>query len=377
MMRFTPRVIFPLFLLFLTCLPVFQTVLIPSALASVSLRLKDISRVKEVRYNQLIGYGLVVGLSESGDSIPATQLAEMNLINNMGGRLNNPSDLRGKNVAQVMLTALVPPFAKPGDRLDVLVSSVGNAKSLEGGVLLSTQLNAPNGEVVAVAQGPISTGGVSVGGSGSSKRTAITTSARVPQGAIVEREIVTELGDSTGLDLILNRTDFTIANTVAETINGRLAPAIAVDGSTIRVELPAAYTHNRVAFLAKLENLVVTVSPVSSKVVVNERTGTVVIGGGVRLLPAAVAHGGITVSIQAENSVSQPNALAQGQTLGVTNSQVEVTEHPGSLVKLGPTATLNDLVGALNEIGVTPNDLISILQALKAAGSLEAELEII
>lgn len=345
--------------------------------AAATVRLRDITRVKEVRYNQLVGYGLVVGLNETGDNTRATQMAQMNLINHMGGRLQNINDIRGKNAAQVIVTAMVPPFAKPGDRIDVLVSSLGNAKSLEGGVLITTQLTAPNGEVVAVAQGPISTGGVSVAAAGSSKRTAITTSARVPQGAIVEREIQTDIGDSTGLDLILNRTDFTLASKVATVINSKLAPAQAVDASTIRVNYPASFAMDRVGFVAKLENLVVDVEGRNAKVVVNERTGTIVIGSDVRLLPAAVAHGGITVSVQATNSVSQPNALATGQTQTATNANIDIQEQPGSLVQLGPSATLNDLVVALNAIGVSPNDLISVLQALKAAGSLEAELEII
>jgi flagellar P-ring protein FlgI len=232
--------------------------------------------------------------------------------------------------------------------------------------------------VVAMAQGPISTGGSSAGENGSSKRTAITTSARVPQGGIVEREIYTELGDSSGLDLILNRTDFTLAAMAAQAISKGLAPAQAVDGSTVRVQFPAEMRDNRVAFLAKLENIMVNNNPSNAKVVVNERTGTIVIGSGVRLLPAAVAHGGITVTIQSDNTASQPNAFSSGgQTLGVSNSTVSIEKTPGSLVELKANATLNQLVGALNAIGVTPNDLISILQALKAAGSLEAELEII
>jgi flagellar P-ring protein precursor FlgI len=349
---------------------------VPLATAA-NLKLKDISRVKDVRYNQVVGYGLVVGLSDTGDTNRAAQQAQQNLLSHLGARVENVNDLRGKNVAQVMVTALVPPFAKPGDRMDVIVSSMGNAKSLEGGVLISTLLMAPNGEVVAVAQGPISTGGTSASAGGSSVRTAIVTSARVPQGAIIEREIHTELGDGSGLDLVLNRTDFTLASQVASLINSQLAPARAMDGSSIRVQFPANFADNRVAFMAKLENLSINYQATSARVVVNERTGTVVIGNDVRLQPAAVAHGGITVSVQATNTVSQPNSFGQGQTVGVTNTDINVTENAGSLIKLNSNATLNDLVTALNAIGVTPNDLISVLQALKAAGSLEAELEII
>lgn len=346
----------------------------------VPLRLKDITHIRGVRVNQVMGYGLVVGLNKSGDKSISTQTAQWNLIQNMGGRLNNVNDIKGQNTAAVIVTAVIPPFAKPGDQIDVVVSSFANAKSLEGGVLISTQLTAPNGEVVAVAQGPISTGGSSEEGSGgSSKRTAITTSGRIPSGAIMEREIVTEIGDSTGMELVLERTDFTLASRVAEAIRRDVGTeAFAVDGTTIRVEFPGGYSRDRVGFIARLEGITVNATEEIAKVVVNERTGTIVIGNNVRLLPAAVAHGGITVTVTTENSVSQPEAFSEGgQTIGVTNDTVEITKTPGSLVALDANATLRDLVTALNAIGVTPSDLISVLQALKAAGSLQATLEII
>ena len=340
--------------------------------------LRDLVRVKEVRMNQVVGYGLVVGLSGTGDGSKSTQAAQWNLLNNLGGRVTSPNDLQGSTAAQVLVTTMVPPFAKAGDKLDVTVSAIGKVKSLEGGVLISTQLLAPNGEVIAVAQGPVSTGGSSASAGGSSARTAITTSARIPQGALVERDMQSELGDATGITLVLNRSDYTLATNVAQHINSTLAPAKAVDAATVRVSVPAAFAHNRVAFLAQVEALRVPVYNSVARVVVNERTGTIVIGSGVRLLPAAVAHGGITVTIETANEVSQPNAFAEkGETAGLTNSKVAITKQAGSLVKLGPTNTLQDLVRALNAIGVTPSDLISILQALKASGSLQAELEII
>jgi flagellar P-ring protein precursor FlgI len=259
-----------------------------------------------------------------------------------------------------------------------MVSSMADAKSLEGGVLISTQLAAPNGEVVAMAQGPVSVGGVSVDGGGSSKRTAITTSGRVPGGAIVEREIQTDIGDTESVDLIMDRTDYTLANRIAQAVTQSGAAARALDGSSIRVQVPDAYIDNRVGFISALENLDVDSTLEVAKVVVNERTGTIVIGNNVRLLPAAVAHGGITVSVSTQNEISQPTAFSSGgQSVGVTNSQIKIEEKPGSLIQLSPNATLSDLVTALNAIGATPNDLISILQALKAAGSLEATLEII
>jgi flagellar P-ring protein FlgI len=345
---------------------------------AAKLRVKDIAHVKGVRNNQLVGYGLVVGLSKTGDKSRSTQTSTANLINNFNGRLNNDNDIRSTNTAAVIVTALVPPFAKEGDPLDVVVSSMADASSLEGGVLISTELRAPNGEIVALAQGPLSTGGTSVSAGGSSKRTAITTSARIPSGAIMEREIHTEIGDSGSMDLVLNRTDFTLSSRVAEAITKSAGPARAIDGSTIRVIFPDQYVDNRVSFLSKVENVTVDATEEVAKVVVNERTGTIVIGNNVKLLPAAVAHGGITVSVSTTNSVSQPNTLSQGgQTVGVTNSKIDINKAKGSLVQLGPNATLQDLVAALNALGVTPSDLISVLQALKAAGSLEAELEII
>ncbi|MDX2085810.1 MAG: flagellar basal body P-ring protein FlgI [Candidatus Melainabacteria bacterium] len=351
---------------------------IASSAQAARLRLKDISHIKGVRYNQLVGYGLVVGLAKTGDKSRSTQTAEWNLINNMGGRLASENNIRSNNAATVIVTAMVPPFAKPGDHIDVVVSSMADAKSLEGGVLVQTQLLAPNGEIVALAQGPISTGGISVEASGSSARTAITTSARVPNGAIIEREIFTEIGDNQGMDLVLNKTDFTLASRVADSINRGLAPARAVDGSTIRVNFPERFVDNRVGFIALLENMEVNSVDEIAKVVVNERTGTIVIGNNVRLLPAAVAHGGITVKVSTTNAVSQPGAFSPGgQSVGVTNSDIQIDEKPGSLVQLGANASLADLVSALNALGATPNDLISILQALKAAGSLEAQLEII
>lgn len=344
---------------------------------AVKLRLKDVVHIKGVRNNQLVGYGLVVGLKGSGDKAKSTQNATYNLIQNMGGRLSSETDAKSTNTAAVMLTAIVPPFAKAGTTIDVMVSSMADAKSLEGGVLINTQLMAPNGEVIALAQGPVSVGGTSVEAGGSSKRTSITTSGRIPNGGIIEREINTDVGDATGVDLVMDRTDFTLASRIAETVNKKLAPAQAVDGSTVRVEFPDNFINNRVGFISTLENMEVDSTLEVAKVVVNERTGTIVIGDNVRLLPAAVAHGGVTVTVTTKNTVSQPTALSGGQTVGVTNSEIKIDEKTGSLIELSANASLSDLVAALNSIGVSPNDLISILQALKAAGSLEATLEII
>ncbi len=343
---------------------------------AVTVRIKDIAHIKGVRDNQLVGYGIVVGLNKTGDKSRSTQISQRNMLLNFGSVVQNANDIKNNNSAAVIVTANVPPFAKAGDKIDVVVSSMADAKSLEGGVLVSTQLLAPNGEVVALAQGPISTGGTSVEASGSSKRTAITTSGRVPNGAIIERDIQTSIGDDYGFDLVLNQSDFTLASRVADTISKKIAPAMATDGGTIRVELPSS--GNKIPILSAIENLTVETAMDGARIVINERTGTVIIGSAVRLHPVAVAHGGITVSIQATNEVSQPNALSNtGTTLGVSNAQIDIEKQSGSLIQLAANSTLQDLVGALNTLGVTPSDLISILQALKAAGSLQANLEII
>ncbi len=346
--------------------------------SAAKLRLKDITHVKGVRNNFVVGRGLVMGLNRTGDQSRSTLQDEFNLIRNMGGRLNSQNDIRSTNTAAVIVTAIIPPFAKAGDQIDVIVSSMADAKSLEGGTLIETQLVAPNGEVIAIAQGPISVGGTSVDSGGSSARTSMTTAGRIPQGAIMEREIHTEIGDDFGLDIVLDRTDFSMANRVADAVTRNLAPARAVDGSTIRIQLPDKFIDDRVRFISFMENIEVDSIDEIAKVVVNERTGTIVIGNGVRLLPSAVAHGGITVTVKTTNEISQPNALSTGgETMGVTNSEINIEEQPGSLIELNGGSTLADLVAALNAIGVSPNDLISILQALKASGSLEAQLEII
>ncbi len=364
--------------LVLSCLLMASHLSLPALAGGNQMRLKDITHVKGVRNNQLVGYGLVVGLAKTGDKSLSTQNASFNLIQNFGGRLNNQNDIRSTNTAAVLVRAIVPPFAKPGDPLDVVVSSMADASSLEGGILINTQLRAPNGETVALAQGPISTGGTSVEAGGSSKRTSITTSGRVPNGAIMEREIHTSIGDDYGVELILDRTDYTLASRVANAITQNVAPARAIDGATLRVLFPIEFFDDRVSFLAKIENIEVMTSHDIAKVVINERTGTIVIGNNVRLSPAAVAHGGITVSVETTNAVSQPGEFAQaGNTVGVTNSEISIDKQAGSLVKLNANASLQDLVSALNALGVAPVDLISVLQALKAAGSLDATLEII
>jgi len=343
-----------------------------------SVRIKDVTHIDGIRENQLVGYGVVVGLPGTGDNSKSTQITNVSLLKNLGTVIDKPDDIKKGNTASVIVTAIVPPFVRSGDKIDVLVSSMADAKSLEGGVLIQTQLLAPNGEVVAVAQGPISTGGTDVSSNGSSARTSITTSGRIPSGGIIERDITSEIGDEVGIKLILNKTDFTMAARVAKVVTSTLAPAKALDGSAIQINIPERYNDDRISFISILENLTLVSADSVAKVVINERTGTIVIGSNVKLLPAAVAHGNLTVTVSAVNEISQPTALSSGGTTqAVSNSQININKEGGRIIEVPSNANLSDLVRALNSIGVTPYDLISILQALREAGSLQATLEII
>ena len=348
-----------------------------SVFASTSVRIKDIAHLQGVRDNQLVGYGVVVGLQGTGDNSRSTQITNQQMLKNLGTVIEQANYIQKGSTAAVMVTATVGPFAKNGDKLDVVVSTIADAKSLEGGVLVQTHLKAPNGEVVAIAQGPVSVGGTSVESNGSSKRTSITTTARVPNGGIVERDIITPIGDQTSITLTLNKTDYTMVARIAQTVSNLIAPACAIDGSSVKITVPERFQNDRIGFLSIIENLRVDASVERAKVVVNERTGTIVIGNEVKLMPSAVAHGGITVSISTLNEVSQPNAFSTGTTVGFSNSDIDIEKEPGSLVEIKANSTLSDLVKALNAIGVKPVDLISILQALKESGSLKADIEII
>lgn len=341
-------------------------------------RIKDLVHVKGVRDNQVVGYGIVVGLQNTGDNSRHTQMTAQQMLMSLGTVIDQANYIQKGAAAAVIVTATIPPFAKNGDRVDVTVSAMADAKSLRGGVLVQTQLRAPNGEIVAVAQGPLSLGGGAGGAAGgSSTRSGVSTTARVPGGAIIERDIMTEIGDETSLTLLLDKADYTEASKIAKAISNAFTPARAIDGSAIEVAIPAKFLNNRIEFLSILENMEVTIPEDKAKIVINERTGTVVIGANVKLAPAAIAHGGITVTIKARNDVSQPNAFARGETARVTNAEIQVKEDKASLVEMKANSTLGELVGALNTIGVKPTDLIAILQALKSSGSLNADLEVI
>ncbi len=351
--------------------------MIASDVTATVVRIKDIAHVKGVRNNQLVGYGVVVGLPGTGDNSRSTQITNQMLLQNLGTVIEQSNYIQKGSSAAVLVTATVPPFAKNGDQIDLTVSTMADAKSLEGGVLVQTQLRAPNGEIVAIGQGPISVGGISKDSNGSSTRTAITTTGRIPRGGIVERDINTTIGDEDSLTLLLDKSDYTMATRVADTICRNVTNAKAVDGASIRVSIPAKFLNDRIVFLSILENMTVDATKDKAKVVVNERTGTIVIGSEVKLLPAAVAHGNITVTVQTTNQVSQPESFSGGTTTDLANSSISVNKGTGSLVTMAANSTLNDLVRALNTIGVAPIDLISIMQALREAGSLQAEIQVI
>jgi len=346
-------------------------------------KIRDLAQVGGVRTNQLIGYGLVVGLDGSGDQTtqaPFTTQSLENMLVQFG--ITVPANVRPqlKNAAAVTITAQLPPFAKPGQAIDVTVASIGNAKSIRGGELLMTPLRGADGNVYAMAQGSVVVGGISAQGkSGSSVQVNISASGRVPNGATVERSVASSFANSNGdLMLNLNTPDFTTATRIAEAVNRTYGAgtANAVDGGSVAVRGPADAAQ-RVAWLGAIQALDVNPGDAPARVVVNSRTGTVVIGSEVRVTPAAVAHGAIQVTISEQPSVSQPEAFSKGQTVVVPNSSVQVSEDGGHMFKFGPGTNLDTIVRAVNQVGASPSDLISILQALKQAGALHAELVVI
>lgn len=352
-------------------------------------RIKDVAMIEGVRENQLIGYGLVVGLDRTGDQVIGGQFtiqAMMSMLNKMGINLViNPIQLLTRNIASVMVTAKLPPFAKPGMPLDVVVSSMANAKSLQGGTLLLTPLKAPNQQVYAVAQGPVSIGGF-LGGTGGAGGSTVTknhqAAGMVPGGAIVEKEIVVNIDTWESVNVMLRQADFTTALRVSEAIDGVFGTgtALPMNSGQIRSTVPANFQGRIVQYLATLEGLDVAVD-VPAKVVVNERTGTVVLGEHVRLSTCAISHGNLSISVKSTLNVSQPTApvigSAAGQTVVTPDVQTEIKEEPSRLLVVDETVTLGEVVQALNAVGVTPRDLVAILSAIKAAGALQASLEII
>jgi flagellar P-ring protein precursor FlgI len=346
--------------------------------AASAVRLKDITTFGGVRNNQLVGYGLVVGLSGTGDTKNSqfTLQSMVNMLNKMGVGVDLAS-LKPKNVAAVMVTAQMPVSAKPGSRIDVTVSSLGDSSSLLGGVLLVTPLKGIDGKVYALAQGSLALGGFSVAGQAAQAQKNITTVGRIPNGAMVERAVPFAFNNQDNLLLHMSVADFSTTNQVVERINEALAGdyARAQDISTVEVAVPQRFRGDLVPFMATLENL--EVSPDGrARVVVDEKTGTVVLGRNVRLSKVAVAHGNLQIVVQESAAVSQPGAFSQGQTVATPQTNVGVQEENRRLM-LMEGASLQELIDGLNSIGATPRDLISILQTLKSAGALHADLEVI
>jgi flagellar P-ring protein FlgI len=344
-------------------------------------RLKDLASIAGVRQNQLMGYGLVVGLDGSGDQTtqtPFTVQSVVSMLQQLGVNLPSGTSLQLKNVAAVVVTASLPAFAQPGQTLDITVSSMGNAKSLSGGTLLMTPLKGADGQVYGMAQGNVLVGGVGAAAGGAQVQVNHLSVGKISGGATVERAVASSLGENNQIRLELNQTDFTTAARVVAAINKQFGPdiATALDARVIRVRSPAS-SDQRVAFLGILEGLDVSPAQMAAKVIMNARTGSVVMNQAVTLDTCAISHGNLSVTISSEPVISQPNAFSNGQTVVTQNTQIEVKKDPGKVVMVKGGAALSDVVKALNAIGASPQDLLSILQAMKAAGSLRAELEII
>lgn len=341
--------------------------------------IKDVSSVQGIRDNQLIGYGIVVGLQNTGDSqmtyFPLQTL--LSTLQRLGIVVPYPlTTIMVKNMAGVFVEATLPPFAQPGSKIDVTVSSTGDARSLTGGMLLMAPLYGPDGQIYAEAQGPLVVGGYSIAQNGNAKQMNFPTTARVPNGGIVERAVPFDLAHRHTLTLMLNDADFETATQMAGTINLSLGATLARAIDSRRVDLTVAAGQDVPQLLAQVQSLPIHMFP-SARVVVNERTGTVVIGGNVRLQPVSILHGGLQIDVETEFQVSQPNAFGTGTTEVVPQTQIQANNLPVNRIELKRGSTVDDLVRSLQSIGATATDVISILQAMKQAGSLEGELEVI
>jgi flagellar P-ring protein precursor FlgI len=362
-------------------------------------RIKDITDVAGVRANKLVGFGLVVGLQGSGDGkdLPLTAQALKTMLSGLGVSVDGPvsdydlgdqmaslaaqnakKELKVENMAAVMITAELPPFAKPGQRIDINVSAIGVAESLRGGTLVMTQLKGVDGETYALAQGPLSITGLSANAAGSSIQIGVPTSGRIPNGATVERMVKTPFENSDHIVLNIRDIDFSTANAVTEAINLAFGAGVAqaIDGVSIAVKAPMD-SSQRVTFLSMIENLEVTPGEPPARIVINSRTGTAVINRNVKVTAVAVTHGTISVSISATNEVSQPNPFSEGETQAIQNADIEVAEPNNKMFLFQPGVDLRQIVDAVNQVGASPSALIAILEALKTSGSLRAELVVI
>ncbi|MEI2417603.1 flagellar basal body P-ring protein FlgI [Orrella sp. JC864] len=345
-------------------------------------RLKDLASIQGVRGNQLIGYGLVVGLDGSGDQVrqtPFTQQSLTNMLSQLGITVPQGSNMQLRNVAAVMVTATLPAFARPGQTVDVVVSSMGNAKSLRGGTLLMTPLKGADGQVYAIAQGNLLVGGAGAEAGGSSVQVNTLNGGRISNGAIIERAVPTTYAHDGIIHLEMNDNDFGTAQNVANALNGKFGPgtAVALDARVVQVRGPLDPAQQP-AFISQIENMQVARAPAAAKVIINARTGSVVMNRTVMIEEAAVSHGNLSVIINRQNDVVQPDTpFAGGQTVVVPNTQIELRQEGGGLQRVQTSANLADVVRALNALGATPQDLLTILQAMKSAGALRADLEII
>lgn len=344
-------------------------------------RIKDLASLQGVRNNQLVGYGLVAGLDGSGDQTtqaPFTSQSVINMLAQLGTTVNSVQGLQLKNVAAVMVTANLPPFARIGQQIDVTVSSMGNAKSLRGGTLVMTPLKGADGQIYAQAQGNLLVGGAGAASGGSKLVVNHLLAGRIAGGATVEREVPTALGQGPFVHYELAATDFGTAQRMVEAINRETAAGVAqaLDGRVIRVIAPEE-VNSRVAFLGRIENLEVRPTKSVAKVIINPRTGSVVMNQTVTIDSCAVAHGNLSVIVNTEQKVSQPNPLSPGQTVTTTQSEIDIKQGGGSLIHLKAGVSLAEVVKAINALGAGPQDLLSILQSMKAAGALRADLEII
>lgn len=342
-------------------------------------RLKDIADVEGVRGNQLYGYGVVIGLNGTGDgkSVAFTLNSLSNVMERLGIRVN-PQDIKVKNVASVIVTSTLPAFARPGSKIDLTINTLGDAKSLQGGTLLFSSLKGADGNVYAVGQGAVSVGGFAIEGGGDTAQKNHPTVGTIADGGTVERAIPFDLFQSDRVRIVLRDPDFTTMTRVVAGINTSLGRSVAtaIDSASVDVPLVGSTKRDPIGLVAQLEQVEVELD-LGAKVVVNERTGTIIMGENVRLSKIALAHGNLSISIRSETQISQPNALSQqGQTAAVTNTDVTVGEENRALRVLGGEVTLGEVVKALNSLGATPRDLISIFSALKAAGALHADLVI-
>ncbi len=362
------------------------TVLVASAalwwpMEAKAVRLKEIGAVQGVRSNQLMGYGLVVGLDGTGDQTTQTPFTSQSLgamLQQMGITVPAGTSMQVKNVAAVVVTATLPPFAQPGQPLDVNVSSLGNAKSLRGGLLVATPLKGADGQIYALAQGNVIVGGAGASAGGAKVQVNHLNAGRVPEGASVERAVPTPWLQGSTIQYNLQSDDFNTAREVATAINKVKGDgtAEAIDGRSVTIALPRA-PGERVAFIADLENLNIELAIPSARIVINARTGSIVMNQAVTIGPCAVAHGNLSVTISTTPVISQPNALSQGQTVASEKTDIRINQEPGNIIQLPAGTKLTEVVKALNALGANPQDLLAILQAMKTAGALQAELEVI